>query len=76
MHVESGKFADFGKMEKEEYRSVIESLFWKKQSRSEIKEHLAVLYGDFSPSMTTDRGTKNSLTSIDVVTYLVWIRYV
>ena len=50
---ETGVFADFTKMEKEQYRSVIRFLFSKWKSRSEIKERLDAVYGDSSPSMAT-----------------------
>ncbi|XP_055615357.1 uncharacterized protein LOC129761649 [Toxorhynchites rutilus septentrionalis] len=40
-------------MEKEQYRSVIRSLFLDEKSRSEIKERLDAVYGDSSPSMAT-----------------------
>ena len=45
--------ADFKKMEKEQYRSVIRVLFLEGKSRSGIKERLDAVYGDSSPSMTT-----------------------
>ena len=45
--------ANFRKMEKEQYRSVIRFLFLEGKSRSEIKERLEVVYGDSSPSMAT-----------------------
>jgi len=35
-------------MEKEQYRSVIRFLFLEGKSRSEIKERLDAVYGDFS----------------------------
>jgi len=40
-------------MEKEQYRSVIRFLFLAEKSRREIKERLAAVYGDSSPSMAT-----------------------
>jgi len=43
-------FADFTKMEKEQYRSVIRFLFLEGKSRSGIKERLDAVYGDSSPS--------------------------
>ena len=43
-------FADFRKMEKEQYRSMILFLFLEGKSR-EIKERLDAVYGDSSPSM-------------------------
>jgi len=46
-------FADFRKMEKEQYRSLIRFLFLEGKSRSEIKECLNAVYGDSSPSMAT-----------------------
>jgi len=45
--------ADFRKLEKEHYRSVIRFLFLEGKSRSEIKERLDAVYGDCSPSMAT-----------------------
>ena len=45
--------ADFRKMEKEQYRSVIRFLFLEGKSRSEIKERLDAVYGDSYPSMAT-----------------------
>ena len=45
--------ADFRKMEKEQYRSVIRFLFLEGKSRIEIKERLDAVYGDSSPSMAT-----------------------
>jgi len=53
MRVESDVSADFRKMEKEQYRSVIRFLFLEGKSRSEIKERFDAVYGDFSPSMAT-----------------------
>ena len=44
---------DFTKLEKQQYRSVIRFLFLEGKSRSEIKERLDAVYGDFSPSMET-----------------------
>ena len=44
-------FADFTKMEKQRYRSMIRFLFLEGKSRSEIKERLDAAYGDSSPSM-------------------------
>jgi len=49
--VESEVSADFRKIEKEQYRSVIPFLFLEGKSRSEIKELLHAVYGDSSPSM-------------------------
>ena len=40
--------ADFTKVEKEQYWLVIRFLFLERKSRSEIKEHLDAVYGDFS----------------------------
>jgi len=40
--VESDVSADFRKMEKEQYRSVIQFLFLEGKSRSEIKERLVL----------------------------------
>lgn len=51
--VEAGVRANFRKMEKEQYRSVIRFLFLEGKSRSEIKERLDAVYGDASPSMAT-----------------------
>ena len=51
--VEAVVSADFRKMEKEQYRSVIWFLFLEGKSRSEIKKRLDAVYGDFSPSMAT-----------------------
>jgi len=45
--------ADFRKMEKEQYWSVIPFLFLEGKSPSEIKERLDAVYGDSSPSMAT-----------------------
>ena len=45
--------ADFREMEKEQYGSVIQFLFLKEKSRSEIKERLDAVYSDSSPSMAT-----------------------
>ena len=45
--------ADFTKIEKEQYRSVIRVLFLKGKSRSEIKERLDAMYSDSSLSMAT-----------------------
>ena len=44
--------ADFRKMEKGQYRSVIRFLFLEGKLYSEIKR-LDVVYNDFSPSMAT-----------------------
>ena len=49
--VEAGVVADFRKMEKERYRSVIQLLFLEGKSRSEVKEHLDAVYSDSSRSM-------------------------
>lgn len=51
--MEANVSADFRKMEKEQYRSVIRFLFLEGKSRSEIKERLDAVYGDSSPSMAT-----------------------
>ena len=51
--IEAAVSADFRKMEKEQYRSVIRFLFLEGKSRSEIKERLDAVYGDSSPSMAT-----------------------
>ena len=51
--METGASADFTKMEKGQYRSVIRFLFLEGKSRSEIKERLDAVYGDSSPSMVT-----------------------
>ena len=45
--------ADFRKMEKEQYCSVIRFLFLKGKSCSKIKERLNAVYGDSSPLMAT-----------------------
>ena len=45
--------ADFRKMEKEQYQSVIRFLFSEGKSRSEIKERVDAVYGDSSKSMST-----------------------
>ena len=45
--------ADFRKMEKKQYRSVIRFLFLEGKSRSKIKERLDAVYGDSSSSMAT-----------------------
>jgi len=45
--------ANFRKIEKEQYRSVIRFLFLEGKSRSEIKKRLDAVYGDSSPSMAT-----------------------
>ena len=54
-HVEAGISADFRKMEKEQYRSVIRFLFLflEEKLRSEIKERLDAVYSDSSPLMAT-----------------------
>jgi len=57
--VESDVSADFRKMEKEQYRSVIRFWFLKGKSRSEIKERLDAVYGDSSPSMATVKNWLN-----------------
>ena len=51
--MEAGTSADFRKMEKEKYRSVIRFLFLEGKSRSEIEERLDAVYGESSPSMAT-----------------------
>ena len=45
--------ADFRKMEKEQYRSVIRFSFLEGKSRNEIKERLDAVYGESSLSMAT-----------------------
>jgi len=40
-------------MEKEQFRSVIRFLFLEGKSRSEIKERLDAVYGNYSPSVAT-----------------------
>ena len=51
--MEAEVYADFRKMEKEQYRSVIWFLFLEEKSRSEIKERLDAVYGDSYPSIAT-----------------------
>ena len=51
--------ADFIKMEKDHYRSVILFLFLEGKSRSEIKERLDTVHGDFSSSMATVKNSFN-----------------
>ena len=46
-------------MEKEQYRSVIRFLILEEKSRSEIKERLDAVYGDYSPSMATVKNRFN-----------------
>ena len=48
---ENGVSADFTKVEKEQYRSVIRFLFLEEKSSSEIKDRLDTVYGDSSPSI-------------------------
>lgn len=47
--MKAGVFADFKKLEKEQYRLVIQFLFLDKKSRNEIEERLYPVYGDSSP---------------------------
>jgi len=51
--VKVGLSADSGKMEKEQYRSVIRFLFLEGKSHNKIKERLDAVYGNSSPSMAT-----------------------
>ena len=51
--VEAVVSADFRKIVKEQYRSVIRFLFLERKSRSEIKERSNAVYGDSSPPMAT-----------------------
>ena len=53
--------ADFTKMEKGQYRSVMRFLFLEGISRSKIKERLDAVYGDSSPSMATVKNWFNEL---------------
>jgi len=61
--VESDVFADFRKLDKEQYRSVIRFLFLEGKSRSEIKERLDAVYGDSFPSMATVKNWFNEFQS-------------
>ena len=58
--VETGVPADFTKMEKAQYRSVIRFLCLEGESSSEIKEDLDAVYGDSSRSMTTIKNWFNA----------------
>jgi len=51
--------ADFRKIEKEQYRSVIRFLFLEGKSRCENKERLDAVYGDSSASMATVKNCFN-----------------
>lgn len=51
--MKAGAFADFRKMNKQQYRSTIRFLFLELKSLNEIKELLNIAYGDSSPSITT-----------------------
>ena len=53
--------ADFTKMEKDQYRSVIRFLFLDGKSHSEIKERLDAVYGDSFPLMATVKNWLNEL---------------
>ena len=64
--MESDVSADFTKMEKELYRSVIRFLLLKGKSRSEIKERLDAVYGDSSLLLRL-RPLKIDLTNFNVV---------
>ena len=58
--------ADFTKVEKEQYQSVIWFLFLKGKLRSEIKERLDAMYGD-SSTLLRWRPSKIGLMSFNVV---------
>jgi len=62
--VEVGVSADFRKMEKEQYRSVIRLLFLEGKSRSEFKEHLDTVCGESSPSMATIKNWFNEFQRV------------
>jgi len=56
-------FADFRKLDKEQYRSVIRFLFLEGKSRSEVKERLDAVYGDLFPSIATVKNWFNEFQS-------------